>query len=127
MNYWAKETKEARRTMEGIFGRPFARYFILQFSSEGEKRDMCPFHTEADLGKQIEATPISITSRGATALLVEVAGEERSQRLSKEKNVLDKECTVKEHTLFNGSKGLIYINNNDLRDLESFKQSLKEI
>ena len=34
---------------------------------------------------------------------------------------------MKEHTLFNGSKGLIYINNNDLSDLESFKQGLKEI
>ena len=99
MNYRAKGTKDARRTMEDIFGRPFAIYFILQFSSEGEKRDMCPFQIEADLGKQIGVTPRSITSRGATALLVEVASEEQTQRLRKVETVLDRVHSEGAHTV----------------------------
>ena len=89
-------------TMEDIFGRPYAKYFSLEFKSETIKRDMCPYRMEADISEQMGGKPKTITSKSPSAVLVEVASEEQSRLIREVKTVLERECEVKEHSLYNG-------------------------
>ena len=73
----------APETMKDIFGRPYAKYFSLEFKSETTKRDMCPYRMEADISEQLRGKPKTITSKGPSAVLVEVASEEQSRQLGR--------------------------------------------
>ena len=41
-------------------------------------------------------------------------------------NVCGMKCITKEHGFFNESRGMIYIYNSEVDDMESFKKGLKE-
>ena len=114
-------------SMEEIFVRPYAKYFSLEFKSETTKRDMCPYRRKADISEQMGGKPKTITSKGSSAVLVEVASVQQSRRIREVKTVLERECEVREHALYNGRKGLVYINNNDLTDMESFRKGPMEV
>ena len=62
--------RAALATLRGIFGRPCAKYFSLDFKSETIKRNMGLCGIEADISERMGKKPKTITSIGPLAVVV---------------------------------------------------------
>ena len=126
-NHGGREARSlTNMALEELFERPFNRYFTMQIKND-EKKSMCPFEMERDIAAQIGGKPKSIRKQGQSGLLVEVATESQSTSIMTLTTVLGKECSIKEHASFNGKKAIIYVYNNSLTNIESFKQGLRKV
>ena len=122
-----QKMEEQRATMAEVFlGEAFAKYFIISFTRENCKRQMCPFALEEELSRKIGGRPKVISESGPSALQVETASKNQSERILEVKEILGEACCVREHATFNGKKALIYIHNNDRTDMSSFTEGLQE-
>ena len=113
--------------MEDIFDGAYARYFSVGFEKEEIKREMCSYEMEKDISEQRGGQPRAITSKGSAVILVEVASEGQSKQMRGVTTVLSKKCVVSEYAMCNGRKRLIYIDNHDLANIDSFKEGLAEV
>ena len=113
--------------MEELFGSvAFEKYFTVMLKEENAKRKMCLFEVEKEIIAKRKGKPRSIASSGRNGFLVQVASEQQSLEIIKIKNLLTEECEVKRHEFLNGTRGIIYIHNNDVSDLESFQEGLRK-
>ena len=111
-------------SLEEIFKRqPFARFFNILFE-KNEKRKMCPFKIEQTLSDLMGAKPQSIRASGQDGLTVEVSSLQQAERIEKITELNGIKCSTKKHSFFNGSKGLIYLQNVTISDFHSFQQGL---
>jgi hypothetical protein len=103
----------------------FSTFFIITFD-QTQKRHLCPFQFEFALTKAIGSPPKNVSSSGRDSFLIEVANKSQSESIMNLDHILGFACKVSEHRLFNGTKGLIYIHNNEINDFDSFSEGLKE-
>ena len=104
---------------------PYVRFFVVTFKSEGKKRKLCPFRIEKDLNEKLSGAPKSIKGSGENSLLIEVYTKEQSDKMRGIRVIMKERCSVKEHALLNGKKTLIYLQNKEISDLESFKSGVQ--
>ena len=62
---------------------------------------------------------------GKNGFLVEVGSKQQSGKLKKLDKLCNQDCFVKEHKFFNETRGIIYLYNNDITNLESFSEGLR--
>ena len=104
----------------------FPKFFVLSLQEEEKKRTLCPFKMEKELQVNIKRTPKSIGSNGRNSF-IKVASKEQSEHLAGITSILGEECTVVEHSFYNGTKAVIHLRNNVIGDLESFRNGLKRV
>ena len=64
-------------TMEDIFGRPYAKYFLLGFKSDTIKRDLCPYKMETDISEQMGGKPKTILVKAPQRYLWKLLAKSR--------------------------------------------------
>lgn len=103
----------------------YPKFFILAMPP-GRKRQVCPFRFEKSLTDQLNGQPKRIQSSGRDGFLIEVCSEEQSNKIKQISHIEGEQCTIKEHTFFNQSKAIIYLQNNDINNFSSFRDGLKQ-
>ena len=112
--------------MEVAREEPYDKYFVVNVSEVGARRTLCPYKVEEAITKAIGGKAKSIKGLNRDAVLVEVINRKESEAIRKMTEVCGKACTVQAHKFFNGGKGMIYLYNTDITDLDSFLGGLKE-
>ena len=118
--------QKASSPLEVVDGAKYEKYFTVTFEQDSVKRTLCPYQIEENIAHKLKGKPKSVTSSGQNGLLVETGSKEQSERIMLIKEIMDKECTVRSHAFFNKAKGVIYVNNSEITDLESFRDGLRE-
>jgi len=119
-----KKSVVAITTSERLFqADTFEKFFTIKLTSNS-KRTICPFKFERGLIQNLGGSPLSISKGGKDAYLVEVRNKSQSEKILCVSEIDGKPCTVRPHTLFNDTKGLIYIHNSEIDDFQSFKDGL---
>lgn len=70
--------------------------------------------------------PKNITTMGRESFTVEVINDNQGKKLMTLKNIKGISCQISKHSQFNQSKGIIYIMEYDIDDIEEFRLGLKE-
>lgn len=113
--------------MKDIFSsNTFPDHYVLTICNEGEKCNTCPFQFEDELTTKVSGKPKSITGTCRERLLIEVSSKEQGEKLMSIVEITSKFCKMREHEFFNVAKGMIYVHNNEVLDLNSFQQGLKD-
>ena len=120
-----KKTENSSENNMSIFkSEPFPRFFHIKFDKEDTKRRLCPFKLELELTEKIANISHPIQSSGKDGLMIEVSSKTQGDALRSVEELCGHKCSVQKHDFFNVTKGLVYIYNNDITDLESFKEGL---
>ena len=121
-----KETNSISTFRETFQTDYFPAYYTVNIEYPNLKRDLCPYKVEDFFTTTLKGRPKKITSAGKNEFLVEVSSKDQAERVLKIDNVCGLKCTAKEHSFFNECKGMIYLYNTDIKDVESFKDGMKE-
>ena len=113
-----------RLDMDIFKSETFPRFYQVKFDCENTKRSICPFKFELELIKKIDEISQPIQSSGRDGFLIEVSSKQQGETLLTVNTLCDHSCRVLKHDFFNVNKGLIYVYNNEVNDLESFKGGL---
>ena len=100
--------------------------FTLVKFKEGEKRRVNPYEIKKQIQDKTGSDPEALTTDGRRAFTIKVKNEELGRKLLKVKEIMGVECTVEKHNYFNRSKGIIYIHEFDIDDLDDFKAGIME-
>jgi len=110
--------------MEEVFApEPFIRFFVVSLP-QAKKQSLCPFDLEQNLIDVLGGRPMTLSSSGADSLLVQVANKSQSDKIQNLSSLCEVQCVVKKHEFFNTARGLIYLYNTELTDINSFKSGL---
>ena len=58
--------------------------------------------------------------------MIEVYSREQEDKIIQMEAMCGIKCSVKEHSFYSECKGMIYVNNNEIIEVESFKEGLRE-
>ena len=90
-----QKMKEQRATLAEVFGgEAFAKYFIIHFARENCKLQMCQFALEEKLSQKIGGRPKVISESRPSALQVETASKNQSERILEVKEILGEPRSV---------------------------------
>ena len=103
----------------------FPRFYSMRFKEE-DKGGVNPFEIKRAIREKSGSNPEAIASEGRQAFTIRVGSEEQGRNLVKVKEIKGEQCSVEKHSYFNRSKGIIYIHEFDIDDLEDFKAGVKE-
>ena len=113
--------------MQQIFGGVTGdKFYTVTFKEDGARRKLCPYKMKNYIASKLNGKPRSITSSGRNGVLIEVNTEEQGRNIKQLECVLDREVETKMHTFFNEVRGIIYIRNSDIADLEAFQEGMQE-
>ena len=102
------------------------RYFAVTIEYPNLKRDLCLFKVEEHFKAALNGTQRKITNSGKNGFLMTVASKQQKERALKIDNVCRMKCITKQYGFFNESRGVIYIYNSEIEDMDSFPERLKE-
>ena len=100
----------------------FTKYFIIKFN--GNKRKLNPFSIEQEITAQLKGKSEDISAADRDGLLVTVRNESQSQNIATLKSIGGVLCEVEQHRSMNITKGIIYIYEFDLEDINNLKEGL---
>ena len=103
---------------------PFTKYFTMRFDINS-KRAVNPYDVQ-DKVKQTTGNKAKITTLNRTSFLIEASNQEQSEKLENIESIKDLKCEVIPYDRFNYSKGLIFVSEFEISDLEEFKRGLQE-
>ena len=106
-----------------VCGDGFEKFFVLKLD-EGIKKTLNSFEEDEDITRTIGGTPKRISGLGRDSFLNEVSTKEESEKMRGKDTLLDKQCNIEIHVFYNGRKGLIYLYNTDINNLDSFRTGL---
>ena len=87
---------------------------------------MCPFQIETDLANQLGGPAESIRAGGHDSFFVTVYSENHSNKMKLVEQISGNKCQVTEENFLNTTKGLVYIQNYHVKDLDSFAEGANE-
>jgi len=117
--------KEIPVTLDIFKSESFERHFTIELPPS-TKRQINPFEIEKEISGRIGGTPKSIGSHGRNGILVEVRNKQQSEKIRSLATLCNLQCNTRSFTFYNETKGMIYIYNNEMDDIESFCAGLKE-
>lgn len=103
----------------------FTRFYSIQFPPKS-KRKLNPFYVQSTIRTAIGAVPKCISSDSRDSFTIEVSSAEQGDKLQQITSIGTHTCTVIKHKYFNQSRGLIYIREYDLDEIDDFKQGLQD-
>ena len=124
----AKRTKPKYRplnTEEMKEKEVFSRFFTMKFTPTN-KRSIDPYVLRDEIVIQTGKRPKTITTSGRENFNVEVCDREHGENIMKISSVRGVSCVVAPTTYLNRSKGLIYISEFNIDDIEQFMSELKQ-
>ena len=104
---------------------PFVKYFVVRVE-EGKKSTMCPIQIETDLANQPGGPAETIRAGGRDSFLVSLYSENQSNKMKRVEQIAGNKCQVSDENFLKRTKGLVYIQNYHIEDLESFALGVKE-
>ena len=105
--------------------RPLRGIFIVEFKEEAGKC-VNPYALIEQVKAVTGSPPKRVFGNNRRSVTVEVSRKEQSEKMAPIKEVDGFPCEVKIHSRFNGIKGIIYVHEFDLKNIEEFKQGLNE-
>ena len=123
--------RRARQILEGECEHSVkpAKRFPTHYNctmAEGSKKKFTPWLLEKSISKCLGSNPRTIRTLNNTTFVVEVASREQAVALSKLTEVNGIEVKVEENSNLSVNKGIIYINEYNMRDFNMFKEGLKQ-
>ena len=103
----------------------FARHFTITVRPE-DKRKINPYELKKVIKTITGQYPESITTSGREAFAAKVTTREQSQKMVSTTRIGNVDCKVEKHKYFNQRKGLIFIYEFDLENIEEFMKGLQE-
>lgn len=92
-----------------------------------ETRDtICPYQIRNDILSNSGTNPLSITASGISNFIIKARNKMQSDYIKTITSINNTNCNTEVHTQLNNTKGLIYISEYDLNDIEGFAEGLKE-
>ena len=91
---------------------------------EINERNLNPFSIERELTAQLKGKPEDISAAGRDGLIVTVRNESQSQNIATLKSIGGVPCEVEQHRSTNITKGIIYIYEFDIEDVNILKEGL---
>ena len=103
----------------------YKRFYNIKFSAEN-KRSINPFKLEISISQIIGSVPKSLTTSGRDSFSVEVQNDAQGEKLQNIKTIDNVPCQVQPNTFLNNSKGIIYVNEFNIDNIEEFSAGLIE-
>ena len=117
------KTKYIPMNLEDIYSVPFTKYFKVHFQ-EDLKSTVNPYDIITNIYTLTGSRPKKITSENRRSFTIEVTNENLSEKILGLKKVNDIPCATTIHPRFNFARGLIYIQDFDIENLDEFKTSI---
>lgn len=86
---------------------------------------MCPYKFEDEIFN-LDGKPLSMDKNAEEGFIIEVRNKRQNEKIDEINSILGNECTVKDHVFLNVTKGIIYVYNNKVSDIEGVRQGLQE-
>ena len=102
----------------------FTKYFSIEFSHESI-RDVNPYDVRAAVMKVLGVDSLHISGGSGSAFTVQVNDKVQGVKFRELTQVKTNVCRVVEHRFLNFCKGIIYIQDYDIDDMEEFKIGLQ--
>jgi hypothetical protein len=103
----------------------YTRFFSITFEA-GKKRLVTPYSIKNQITTVTGKPPKSITSNGRDSLTILVEDDMQSNKMKDITMIDDISCKTEKHPYFNQSKGIIYIREYDVDNIEEFRCDLME-
>ena len=104
--------------------KPFEKYLTMKFDIN-VKRSVNPYDVIEEIRKETRLEA-KVSTLNRTSFLIEAKNEEQSNKVTNIKKIKDYECTVEKYGRFNYVKGLIFLSEFEIEDLQEFKEGLQE-
>lgn len=121
-----KRTQYKPLDMTTIFSSiNYDEYFQITFSKE-DKTSLNPFDVIASISSNTNYSPSKLFSANKKSFIVQIKDEIASKKLMSLTNIAGKTCAITSYDRFNRSRGLIYVHNSHIPDLDEFKTALSD-
>ena len=117
------QSKPVYKKFEQIYGGDLYETLNDLFEVPGEKRGKSPFEVEEAISREIGGNFNRISGSGRAGFMVEVNSKQQAERV---KNVVRKRVPGVAHQFFNGSKGLLFLNNCNTEHLGMMQVNLMQ-
>lgn len=123
------EGQRVVKKTDGNFWRQRQRTVLYSNFQGGQyKTETVPlsYAMEDYQAEKLKGKPKALATSGRNGIVVEVGSKDQSERVRDVQDILSKDCTVKDHEFFNVTKGIIYIYDSNISDLQAFEKGLQQ-
>ena len=103
----------------------FPRYFTLNFP-DTDRRSINPYEVREEIKKITGDYPVSITGESCSKLTIQVKSACQAVSIKNLCSIDNVSCVITEHRSFNQSKGLFFLREFDIVDVDQFRRDLIE-
>ena len=101
----------------------FVRYFTINFG-EVDRREINPYDVDNEITKFTGEKPRAITGERKNTLTIQCRSKAQAEKIVKITKISNTECKIFPHAKFNQSKGLIFLKEFDIEDVEELENEL---
>ena len=103
----------------------FTKYFLIKFS-ETAKRNINPFKIIKEIETVTGSKPKELTGYNRSSFTIEIKDISQSSTIANVSQVDGHRCEIIPHPQFNAVKGLMYIEETEINDIQEFQDYLKQ-
>ena len=102
----------------------FKRFYTVRFE-DIDRRDVNPYEILEEINKITGENAVSLTGSNKSSLTLQVKSTTQANKCLEISSLMQNPCTITPHNKFNQSKGLIFVKEFDIEDVEEFKTELQ--
>ena len=120
-----KKTNYVPLNLASILNSDYTKYFMLKITPS-LKRKLNPYEILAAIAKKTGHKPKALTGYNALSYTIEVRDEDQGTKLGSTLKIEGSELDVCPHPFFNQTRGLIYVEDVQIDNVEEFQIFLKQ-
>ena len=105
--------------------KPFTRYLEIDFG-EVDRRDLNPFAVQNEIETKTGMRPKQITGSTKSKLTLQTKSSDQTEKCLTLTSLVGKNCKITPHYKFNQSRGLIFLKQCEIENMEEFRNHLKD-
>ena len=121
----SQEKSRTRRNMHHFVPTTYLRYLELDFGDK-DRRTIDPYAVRNEIERKTGEKLREISGSNKHKLTLQTRSNSQTEKCQKIDTLQGYKCVIRPHPRFNTSKGLIYLRQYNIQDLQEFKENLQE-
>ena len=103
----------------------FPRYHIVKFGEES-RQSVNPYAILRKIKEITKKEPVTVTGNNRSSFTVKVVDKDQADKIQNIDEIEGFSCNIAPHPRFSYSKGIIYIHESDIEEIDEFKEYMRE-
>ena len=103
---------------------PFTKYFMMKFDAN-TKRSVNPYDVQKKV-KQITGTKSRVSTLNRTLFLIEAVNKDKAGKMNTIDAIREFKCETTAYDRYNYSKGIIYLSESGIGNVDEFQRGMQE-